>query len=108
MALKLELETQFGTLAKYLNTQDIVISKKEGKVTVSLNGYVDEQARRNNASPVIAKGASFTIGAVKTGTEDRDGSSFVPFIEKDAIDELYKAVYEALKTCPEFADAEDV
>lgn len=108
MALKLELPTNFGTFIDYLNTQDILISKREGKVTVSLNGYVNEEARRKNATPALSKAVSFSIGPVITGLEGREEPSFVPFVDKEIINALHKAIYKALKTHPEFKDAVDV
>ncbi len=105
MALKIEIESPFGVPAEYWNTHDIVISLRERKVSVATNGYRDADARHGNATPMGSKGVSLAIGPVDTGRPD---SSFVPFIPVDAVRAIQTAVYEALKTTPEFAGAVDV
>jgi hypothetical protein len=85
MALKLAKQVPNGFTCTYWVVGSVIASWFEKKMRVNLAGYKDEAARREGAEP----GGSAAVELSFEGHADKP------------------ALYTALKTLPDFAEAED-
>lgn len=124
MGLATEIPTDYGVMARYFNMLDVAISFREGKVSVSMNGFASQELRDANAAPIKAAAVTLAIGEVKAiprrtrqvgnpefmpegQTEVVDEASFVPFLPLEVMQAFQSALYTALKGTDLFGDAVD-
>jgi len=90
MGLKKNIEQPTGVVITYLNIFSYQHYCAEKRMHVTVNGYISEEARKDNKQPAFVWGVAIELEG-----------------ENEVVDPTRAWIYEKLKTNELFADAED-